>query len=391
MNLCFITNENAKVPSGVMTILIQLFEKWDSTSFITVLTNRKHWAKYLLKEKSDNKKNISIAQCPWLLPSEFSWFYESDSLIKKIILRFITILSPPIYIIRLVFWIRQNRIDGILSHNGGWPAGELSRWIIVAGKLASVKKNILVIHNRPSTPKFSIKFIRFIKDKFISWCCTKIVTVSQSCRDSLIQGTNLGSGIKVIYNGIDISPSQPSRKIPPWSKNTISIGFVGELHQRKGVHVLFESLKYLQNSCEVVLIGNGDENYIGKLKDMQTYFSSSVYFLGFREDVMDLYEWLDIVILPSIEFESFGLVLLEAMFWEKPTICSDFSGMKEVVENSKTGLVVPANDAKALAAALDYLLENEPLRKKMGTAGRRRLEELFSDNTMVKQYENLFH
>ena len=202
MNLCFVTNEDAKVPSGVITVLIQLFEKWDSTSFITVLTNRKHWAQYLLKEKSDNKKNIAIAQCPWLLPSEFPLFYEGNSLIKKIILRFITILSSPFYIIRLIFWIRHNRIDGLLSHNGGWPAGELNRWVIIAGKIANVKNNVLVIHNTPSTSKYSIKFIRHIRDKFILWCSTNIITVSDSCRNSLIQGTGLGESIKIIYNGI---------------------------------------------------------------------------------------------------------------------------------------------------------------------------------------------
>ena len=390
MNLCFVTNEDAKVPSGVVTVLIQLFEKWDPTSFIIVLTNRNHWGQDLLKEKSDNKKNVTLVQCPWFLPSEFSWFYEGNSLIKKAILRFVTILSLPLYIIRLVLWIRQNRIDGLLSHNGGWPAGELNRWIIIAGKIANVKKNVLVIHNTPSIPKYSIKFIRHLRDKFILWCSTNVITVSDSCRNSLIQGTGLGESIKKIYNGIEPIVTINSKVNPPWNKQEISIGFVGELHERKGVHVLLESLKHINIPCEIALIGNGDEYYIDRLKELEKESPWSIKFLGFRDDVMDLYHFLDIVVLPSIEYESFGMVLLEAMLWAKPAICSDYGGMNEVVEHNKTGFVVPMNDAKALAEKLNVLLGNKALRKQMGEAGRKRLDKYFSSSANVNQYEAIF-
>jgi len=390
MNLCFVTQEGSKVPSGVITVLTRLTEKWDPSTFVTLLTNKNHWAQYLLVKKFMNKSNVKIKQCPWLLPNEFQWFLDYNSFASKIIVRLMTIVCPPFYMCRLAVWLKQNKIEGILSHNGGWPAGELNRWIIVAGKLAGLKHNVLVIHNLPTKPKFSFQFIRFIRDKFIFWCCTDIVTVSDACRKSLIQETGLGRNIKVIYNGIETVFRPESKTKPPWQKKTLSIGFVGELHQRKGIHLFLESLKHVKIPCEVVLIGNGDESYVERLKEIQISSPWPVYFLGFRKDAVDLYEWLDIVVLPSIEFESFGMVLLEAMLWEKPTVCSDFGGMKEVVEHSKTGLVVPANDVKALAAALDILLKKERLRESMGKAGRKRLVEFFSDSVMVKQYETLF-
>jgi len=399
MNLCFITHESSKthelnkIPSGVITILLQLCEKWPDYDKIIVLTNKRHWAYPVIREKFKKRKNIIVKPFPWILVSEFREIVDRplfQHLFFKIVFRTTQLLLIPFYIIRLTIWLLNNKVDGVLNHNGGWPAGELNRWVAIAAKIAAIKNNILVIHNTPSSTSKFFNIIEHIRDRFIYWCCKEIITVSQSCRKSLIVGTNLGSGIKVIYNGINISPTQQRKKIP-LKKDTISVGFVGEVNHRKGVHVLFESLKYVHTPCEVIIIGNGDKNYIEKLKDLQTDIPWPITFLGYREDVIDLYEGLDIVVLPSIAFESFGLVLIEAMICEKPVICSDFGGMKEVVDHEQTGLIVPANNAKTLALALDQLLSNVALRCKMGKAGRKRVVELFSDKKMIRQYQRLFH
>jgi teichuronic acid biosynthesis glycosyltransferase TuaC len=380
-----------KLPSGVIKVLAELCAKWPNDDSITVLTNKNHWALPDLKEKLSNRKNIHVTRIPWLLFSE-RFSLVSQNLITKLSYKLISLIMNPYYILKLVLLINKNNYDGILSHNGGWPAGELNRWIIIAGKICKIKKIVLVIHNTPYNPKYSLKHLMNIRDRFISWCCDEIVTVSESCKKSLLNGTSLCRELRVIYNGLNIIPINKNIITkPPWEKSKISIGFIGELHNRKGVHILIESLQYVTSECEVVLIGNGENNYIHKLEELQTHSKWPVHFIGFRDDIMNIYEWLDIIVLPSIEFESFGMVLLEAMLWSKPTICSDFGGMKEVVEHNNTGFVVPSNNGEALANALDQLLSSKSLRYQMGKAGRNRLEKVFTSDQMISQYTGLFY
>ena len=169
-----------------------------------------------------------------------------------------------------------------------------------------------------------------------------------------------------------------------WDKNSVTIGFIGQLHYRKGIHILLESLKYIDEPCEVVLIGDGeDQKYIDKLKSLGIESNWPVHFLGYQKDVINLYQWIDIVVLPSIEHESFGMILLEAMLWKKPTVCSNFGGMKEVVQDGKTGIEIPANNANQLAEGLSLLIKDKELRNKMGTKGNIRLKENFSEEQIA--------
>ena len=85
------------------------------------------------------------------------------------------------------------------------------------------------------------------------------------------------------------------------------------------------------------------------------------------------------------------MVLLEAMLWKKPTICSNFGGMKEVVDDGKTGFVVSANNRKELAKALSLLIRDKDLRNKMGEEGNKKLKNCFSEKIMLNKYQNLFN
>ena len=98
---------------------------------------------------------------------------------------------------------------------------------------------------------------------------------------------------------------------------------------------------------------------------------------------------IDLLVVPSVACESFGMVILEAMKYKKPVICSDFGGMKEVVENGKTGLVVPAGDILSLAKAIKKLLADADMRRQMGEAGYLRLNKLFTSEKMTAQYYEL--
>ena len=115
----------------------------------------------------------------------------------------------------------------------------------------------------------------------------------------------------------------------------------------------------------------------------------NVHFLGYRRDIPDLLGLTDIVIMPSLR-ESFGLAALEAMAMKLPVIASRIGGLEEVVEHEKTGLLVAPGDAAALAEAILRLAENPEMGKKMGEAGRRRVERCFGLESTVRRIEELY-
>ena len=89
-------------------------------------------------------------------------------------------------------------------------------------------------------------------------------------------------------------------------------------------------------------------------------------------------------VLPSL-YEPFGMVLLEAMAHGLPCIGTKVGAMPEIIADGETGLLVPPVDASALADALERLLTNHDVRRRMGLAGRSRLEEQFTWNRTVRR------
>lgn len=400
MHMLFVTQESGKIPSGVLAVLEQLCGCWPESDHITIMMNPMHSGDLFLRQKLGEKNNLYLQKIPsFLADDRFNIRLLSLPRVLRILIRSfflpVTVLQSLILLGWLTTWMRKNRVSAILSHNGGWPGGGLNRWVIYAGFLAAVPWRVLVIHNTPQIPDFFIrKFLFNLTGYFIGCLATRIVTVSHACRESLEQKGNFGQPLDVIYNGILSDPltiPDDGMRRPPWEKKYPTIAFVGELHPRKGVHVLLDALQYVNTACELVLIGNGVSAYTAKIEAMASQSNHSVIFLGYRDDVQDLYRWIDIVVLPSLNFESFGMVIIEAMRASVPAICSDFGGMKEVVVDGETGLVVPAGDSCALAQAITRLLGDENLRVRMGEAGYIRMKRHFSSLIMTGNYVQLFH
>ncbi len=112
--------------------------------------------------------------------------------------------------------------------------------------------------------------------------------------------------------------------------------------------------------------------------------AARVRFLGPVEDaeLMPLYARCDIVVVPS-RYESFGLMLLEAMMFSKPVVASDVGGMREIVQDGVTGLLVPPGDRAGFIAAVETMAGDAELRRRLGIAGRAEFEERFTRERMV--------
>jgi glycosyltransferase involved in cell wall biosynthesis len=112
---------------------------------------------------------------------------------------------------------------------------------------------------------------------------------------------------------------------------------------------------------------------------------SSLHYLGFRADTERVIAAADVVVCSS-HFESYGMVNIEAMASGKPVVSTNKGGPSETVADGVAGYLVPPGDAAGLALQVIALLENAALRTRMGTAGRARVEELFSVKAMAAQY-----
>ena len=168
--------------------------------------------------------------------------------------------------------------------------------------------------------------------------------------------------------------------------------FVGRLTHYKGVPYLLEAMKKV--SGQLLIIGKGDLE--GQLRNQaaQNSLSTKVHFLGELggDEMVSFFHACDLLVLPSISRnEAFGLVQLEAMACYKPIISTDLeTGVPYVNRNGVTGFVVPPSDSRALAGAINRLLEDEGLRTRMGVAGRRRVEREFTKERMARETLKLY-
>jgi teichuronic acid biosynthesis glycosyltransferase TuaC len=396
MNICFVIQEIGKAPSGVVSVIHQLISEWGENDQIFILMNHKHWAFELINNNTNNNQNITVESLPFMLSSE-RYFKLTKSIRNKYLLLLVKILIRPwrwVEMIRVVFWLREwlekKSIYSVMSHNGGWPGGELNRWIIWSSWLSKTPCRNLIIHNLPWSPPFLIKPFDFIRNRMIELASTKLITVSKSCASSLKNKANFKTTLNVIYNGISYTEKIRKSKSDTQEKKIVRIAFIGELHPRKGVDVLINSLRFIKNPCELILVGSGKSSgYESKLHLLAQKQQWKTRFIGLVESVEGYYPSFDVVVLPSVEFESFGMILVEAMSYSIPVVCSDFGGMKEVVKDGLNGYVVPANSSALLGGKLDYLVANPDIRVNMGVAGKNRVLKKFTASLMVKNYKKM--
>jgi len=128
--------------------------------------------------------------------------------------------------------------------------------------------------------------------------------------------------------------------------------------------------------ARLIVVGAYDPEEVEEHQRTAEEEQLDVYFVGrvSDEDLARYYHTADVVCFPSTGSESFGIVLLEAMAAGRPVVASNIAGYREVMRHGIEGLLVPPRSDEALAAALIRLLQDEPLRRRLGDAGRARAQ-----------------
>jgi glycosyltransferase involved in cell wall biosynthesis len=266
---------------------------------------------------------------------------------------------------------------------------------IVGAKLAAVP---IIIHGEHGTMQTESKLHIHVQRWF--WCrADQILSVSEVLRDNLHQTFAFPKErIRVVANGVDLSRFDLSRNgvdykarlgLPP---EALVFGAVGRLVPVKAYPILLKAAKLVFREIPPAhLVIAGDGPLRNELVQMARDYNmmDRVHFLGARKDVQEILRALDVYVLCS-ESEGMSNTILEAMASGRPVVATAVGGNPELVVDGETGLLVSPNHPHRLATAIMKLLREPACRRRLGQGSRRRVEEKFNLEDMVRNYAEVY-
>ena len=244
-----------------------------------------------------------------------------------------------------------------------------------------------------------------------------IIAVSKSTREDILRAYPdvKPDRIHVIYNGIDLAEYQKTSETTALNDYGVDpakpyVLFLGRITRQKGVTYLVDAIRYLPRDTQIVLCaGAPDTPEIAtemrqKVEDARRHHPHIVWIekMIAKREAIELYSNARVFCCPSI-YEPFGIINLEAMACRAPVVASATGGIKEVVVDGETGYLIPFDQdlvtsfpveaekfSRDLAAGINRLLEDPERCKRFGDAGRRRVEETFTWDTIARQTIHLY-
>ncbi|EGT3616925.1 glycosyltransferase family 4 protein [Clostridium perfringens] len=271
----------------------------------------------------------------------------------------------------------------------------------VYGRIISRKLRIPVIYNAHGWA-FNMdvsnlkKFIYGNIEKLLSIYTEKIINISQ---DEYEKATKYIDEKKmtVINNGIDIekfkkifdSLSIKSKYNIP--DNKFIIGMVARLTEQKDPKLYVEIAKYIykQYGDQIYFLFVGDGELREEIESEMKKFTKNYLITGWISNVEEIISVFDIAILTS-KWEGFGLVLAEYMAAKKPIVSSNVGGIKNVVENNKTGCLIDSRNPKDFGEKIIYLMNNRKKCLELGENAFYSVNKNFNAEDMVKKHEVLY-
>ena len=300
----------------------------------------------------------------------------------------------PFNIIREIFHIKkiliEQNIDVIVCHTpiGGGVGRLAARW-------AKIPHVIYFAHGLPCAPHQNpfLWFIWFSIEMFLAKFTDAILVMN--AYDENLSKKYLMKNRGQIFNlpgmGVDLERfrgdysnyDQMDVKNEFNIKNKKIVLCIAYLIPAKGVFILLEAASSIcaqRDDVCVMLVGTGPS--MGKLKNkIKNYnLENNFKLIGWRNDIPRLLNAADIFVLPTYYFEGLPVSILEAMACSKPVIASIHRGCQDVIEDKKTGFLVPAKQVLPIIDKIKVLLDDDKLRDKMGKAGRTRVENHYELN-----------
>ena len=245
--------------------------------------------------------------------------------------------------------------------------------------------------------------------RLIAWMVarhsTHVVAISRAVAQHLLaDAPELADRLSVIYDAVDTDRFSPRvdgsglRRAWRVEDADVLVGVVGRISAWKGQDFFlraFARAARAQPKLKAVIAGDvvpGEDWRRERLQSLaqELGVADRVLWPGYQEHAAELMAALDILVLPSIRPEPFGMVVIEAMAAGKPVIATAHGGPLESVADGETGMLVSPAEPEEMASALALLAGNRGLRERMGHAGRERAERLFGFETHVRAFQELY-
>ncbi|MHB8711794.1 MAG: glycosyltransferase family 4 protein [Trichloromonadaceae bacterium] len=287
--------------------------------------------------------------------------------------------------------LSSEKVDLIHTHNTQ-PFIEGTLGSLISGGKRSI---IHTDHSRPFPDKFRYMFAEWLVSHFVY----KIVGVSKNTVKNLSKYEKISKKrLVLIENGVDrtkfkyTKKKEQLKKIIGISSDSIVLGVITRLESVKGVDYLIKAMpNVIQNypNAHLLVVGDGGEMKKLKAEVFNLNICHNVTFLGFRNDIPDILNILDIYILPSIS-EGLPMGLLEAMAVGCPIIASRVGGVPEILKHKDNALLVEPGRSEELATSIKQLIKSPSLRKRLSAKVSEDFDEKYSVKQMVDKYQELF-
>jgi phosphatidylinositol alpha-mannosyltransferase len=295
-------------------------------------------------------------------------------------------LSPRVYR-RVKKILKREQFDVIHVHEPLTPALPLSVLRHVPLSPRSVVVGTFHAYRESAHPGY--EYVKPIFEPFFNRLDGRIV-VSEAVRDLL--ASYFPDDYRIIPNGIDLERfGDPAlRPIERFDDGKLNVLFVGRLEKRKGFKYLLRAFAQVRKAvpqARLMVVGAFDkedkEPFVLYAREHRLH---NVRFIGYvsEEDLPRYYRTCHVFCAPSTGFESFGIILLEAMAAGKPIVASNIDGYRGVLEDGREGLLVQPEDERRLADALIRLLKDPALRDRMGHQGQAKAAD-YSWDKVAKQ------
>ena len=244
-----------------------------------------------------------------------------------------------------------------------------------------------------------------------------LIAVSEETKEDVIKHFNVDEEkVKVIYNGINLQQYVQTSETSTLDEYGIDktkpyVLFVGRITRQKGIIHLVNAIKYIDQDTQIVLCaGAPDTKEIGiemedAVNEVKQNRNNVIWIdkMVTKEEIIQLYSHADVFCCPSI-YEPFGIINIEAMACNTAVVASAVGGIKEVVVDGETGILIPLEQqteapfepidpdkfAKDLASGVNKVISNKELRESMAEKGRKRVEDYFDWIAIAKQTEELY-
>jgi len=307
--------------------------------------------------------------------------------------------APALETLSIGLAMARDPVDADIAHAHTWYADMAGLWIRTLHRIPL----IVTLHSmEPLRPwKADQLGTGYLLSSWIEKAAVeaadRVIAVSAQMREDILGHFAVDPArVVVIHNGID-----PERFRHTEARDALDrlgvrppyVLFVGRITDQKGIFFLREAARALPAGVQVVLCAAApDTPEIEERLRRAVPGHPTVRWINEMvplDVVVQLYSHAAVFACPSV-YEPFGLINLEAMACETPVVASGVGGILEVVEDGVTGLLVPPARPGELAAGLRRVLENPELGRRLGRAGRRRVEERFSWASVAERTERLY-